>query len=202
MCPDREIISLYLDGELPSPWKEKLEIHLESCPACSGILNGYNISKRKVDNLSEESIQAAQERVWMKLEASLESKLQEPLIPSIPDYNIIKTRPDNFWNRTVKLPLPAAAAAAILILAAFFFGMGVRGNTPLPSQDAVAAMNIGYDDQGVVPITDMNGVLRYLSNQDNGDFMVIRLPESRNFSRIGDPTLINAADYSRSLGSR
>jgi hypothetical protein len=58
------------------------------------------------------------------------------------------------------------------------------------------------DMQGIVPVSDMNGVLQYLGNQDTADIMIIRLPESRNFSSSGEPTIIKAADYSRRRGSQ
>jgi hypothetical protein len=112
------------------------------------------------------------------------------------------------WNRTITLPLPAAAAAAVFIIVVFFALAGIGRGTSSPPQvlspDTMAAAGIGLDDQGMfpVPVQDMTGVLQYLSSQDGGDFMVIRLPESRKFSRIGEPALINAADYSRSNISR
>ena len=33
-CPDSDLYSAWVDGEVPSPWKEKLEAHLASCPRC------------------------------------------------------------------------------------------------------------------------------------------------------------------------
>ena len=30
-CPDKDLYSAYVDGELQSPWKEKIEAHLVSC---------------------------------------------------------------------------------------------------------------------------------------------------------------------------
>ena len=202
MCPDRQIISLFLDGELPSPWNEKMKTHLESCPKCQAVLSGYRGLEEYLhaapgnppDEITEAALERAQDRVWKKLTAPVISG--ENIKPKL-------YRP-SLWSRTITLPLPAAAAAAVLIIAVFFALMGVRGGTAAsPSQDTLAAFNIGLDDQEMVPLNDMNGVLRYLSSQDNGgDFMVIRLPESRNFSRNGEPTLINAADYSRRKGVR
>jgi anti-sigma factor RsiW len=41
MCPDRQILSVYLDEELPSPWKEKMEAHVSSCAECQAVLEKY-----------------------------------------------------------------------------------------------------------------------------------------------------------------
>jgi len=41
MCPDPQVLSIYTDGELPSPWKEKLESHLTECSVCRGKLKSF-----------------------------------------------------------------------------------------------------------------------------------------------------------------
>jgi len=192
MCPDRQIISLYHDKELPSPWKEKLESHLESCAECRAALAGYRNLGESLKDLPEDTVQAARERVWSKLSS------QEHFEPE--KIHIRQTwKAGRQWSRTVTLPLPAAAAAAAAVVLVILFVVltGIRGETRPLSQDTVAATNMGLNDYGMVPVHDMNDVLRYLSSQDNGDFMVIRLPESTRFSRQGEPALINAADYSR-----
>jgi len=190
-------MSQYLDDELPSPWKEKMKDHLASCPKCQAAFVKYGGLRERPDDLSEDTIQTAQDRVWAKLNAKEDWNLKPT--------QVVKHTPFRIWRGSVTLPLPVAAAAAVLIIVAFFALVGIRGNVPSAApveQDTVAVLNIGNQDQGIVPVTDMNGVLKYLSSQDNGDFMVIRLPETKNFSRIGDPALINAADYSRRAGTR
>jgi len=199
MCPDREIISLYLDGELPSPWKEKMESHLVSCQKCQSALAGYRSIGEILKSQPEETVQAAQDRVWKGLIAS------GPVISRMPEERAVS---QDFrtgwkaWNRSITLPLPVAAAAAVVIVAVFFALMGIRGGIQSVPQNPAAVANIGLDDQGIVPVNDMSGVLKYLSSQDNNDIMVINLPNTRNFSRTGEPTLINAADYSRRTTSR
>jgi hypothetical protein len=184
------MISLYHDGELSSPWKEKLEAHLGSCPECRAVLASY----RRLEAGEPPNVEAARERVWRRL-------LEQSPDMSRPGVNSLYRRRTGLWNRRLSLPLPAAAAAAVLIIAVFFALLGtVEKSRPLP-YGSMAAGSIGLDDQGMVPIQDMNDVLHYLSSQDNGDIMVIRLPESRRFSRTGEPALINAADYSRARRS-
>ena len=132
------------------------------------------------------SVICAQERVWQKITA--------------PSLVISKEPRKAIWSRNITLPLPAAAAAMVFIAVLAFVGLRALYR-PMPNTailaDQMAAGGIGLNDTGMVNIQDMAGVLQYLSSQDNGDFMVIRLPESRTFTRIGEPALINAADYSR-----
>jgi hypothetical protein len=186
MCPKRQIISIYHDEELPSPWKEKMEAHLESCSECRTLLSEYSRIEERFQDLPAEAVQAAQERVWKKLTTP------ELVIPGTQARNPgIKV-----WNRNITLPLPVAAAAVLVFVVSLAL-VGLIGVSRPPTHDLMANVEIGPDDQGIIPVHDMTEVLQYLSSQDTGDFMVIRLPESRRFSRTGEPSLINAADYSR-----
>ena len=200
MCPDRQIISLYRDSELPSPWKEKMESHLKTCPECRAVLNAYAGLGKNLDDPNEEVILAARERIWKNLTspALVASGNSEPGVIRPP--NKMYSRP-RIWNRSITVPVPAAAAAAVAVIIAMFAIFGLRDRSPGRMQEAMAGlpdyMQVLGDDQGMLPMTDMTGVLQYLSGMDNGDFMVIRLPESTNFIRTGEPALINAADYSR-----
>ena len=203
MCPERQMISLYCDGELPSPWKGKLEAHLESCEKCRVALAGYRKigeQLRGEPKNMEASLGSARERVWERL-ASLENTLPETTEPFRAQPRRQWPTTNRIWRRNITLPLPVAAAAA-LIFVVFFALIGIRGLTRPVPQDPVAAIGIGLDDMGMFPMQDMAGVFQYLSSQDNMDFMVIPLPEIRKFSRIGEPALINAADYSRRNASR
>jgi hypothetical protein len=186
MCPNRQVISLYFDGELPSPWKEKLEAHLESCADCKNILAGYRKLGEELGELPAETVQSAMDRVWENLE----------LRPTISRRSSVPV--NKIWKRSITLPLPAVAAAAVVIIFAVFAILTRAGGGPryLPQNPMVLA-GMELDDYGTLPIQDMNGVLQYLSSQDNDDIAIIRLPESRRFSRNGEPALINAADYSR-----
>jgi len=184
MCPDRQIISLYVDGELPSPWDEKMEAHLVSCEKCRSALSGYRNIKNYLSDDKEKNLAEAQEKVWQKLTA-----------PSL----VVSREPRKaIWGRNITLPFPVAAAAGLVFVVLLALaGVRMLSRPALVLQDQVASAGIGLNDNGMVNIQDMAGVLQYLSSQDNGDFMVIRLPESRTFTRIGEPALINAADYSR-----
>jgi hypothetical protein len=196
MCPDRQILSVYADGELPSPWKEKMEAHLRSCTVCRDRLEGYRRLSRALGSkgagipgsVSEERLEEAGERIWQKI-ARLDRERQNAA--------------SRFRYRTISIPLPAAAAAAvvfmIVLVAAILLPSSFIGDR---GQEMAASSGIGLDVQGIMPVSDMNGVLQYLGNQDTADLVTIRLPESRSFMSSGEPTIIKAADYSRRNGSR
>jgi len=109
-----------------------------------------------------------------------------------------------FWNRTVSLPFPAAVAAACIIITFLVIqGLGFSGTQGQQSaQVPPLAAGISADVQGIIPLSDMDSVLQYLSAEDMADFVIMRLPETRNFSSLGEPALLKAADYSRRGSSR
>ena len=193
MCPKSQIISLYHDKELPSPWKEKMETHLQECPECRAVLAKYVHLGEWLQAARGKAETEAQERVWKKITAP------ELLLPG-PGTRREKEKRN--WNIT--LPLPVAAAAVLVIIASLALVGISTVNRPAP-QIPVATLEKPFEAQGIVSandLNDINGVIQYLSDQSLGDFMVVRLPESPRFSRGGEPLLLNAADYSRRAVSR
>jgi predicted anti-sigma-YlaC factor YlaD len=179
MCPDRQLLSVYLDGELPSPWKEKMEGHLASCSRCRETLGAW----RKLSAFLEETPDPgeARDRVWERLSASAAQTAGRARVA--------------MWRRNVPLPFTAALAAAAAVLAIVFTTILVKGPENIPSiVESPLAAGIDMNVQGIVPVSDMNSVLRYLESTDNGDIMIIRLPESRRFVNAGEPKIIKA-DY-------
>ncbi|GHU06888.1 hypothetical protein FACS1894151_00420 [Spirochaetia bacterium] len=202
MCPDRQMLSLYCDQELPSPWKEKLEAHLVSCGSCREALEKYqSLSAGLISGFSPGSLSDAgdspEERVWQRLSLEIEAPGKQPFIrrPSIKQPSI-KQPP--LWQRSIPVPLPVAAAAAAILVLAFAATFMQRPGTV--NQVSDSALAFGADGETAAEFSDMNGVLRYLGEDDASE--VIRLPESRNFSSSGAPRLIKASDYSGSIPAK
>jgi hypothetical protein len=206
MCPDRQLISVYLDGELPSPWKEKMESHLSQCPQCGRLLESFrqfSLAYRAPGYA--EAYEKAKERIWQNLE-QLNHADKTKVSDGKPYAGFTRYYPARrgIWRRRVSVPLPAAAAAVLLMLASVFFV--ARKAQPQPG------ITLGADEYSTLPIQieyphnsdprlsrirDMNGVLEYLGSKDSGEILILHLPESRSFSISGEPAIIKAADYSR-----
>jgi hypothetical protein len=186
MCHDRQILSVYHDKELPSPWKEKMEVHVSSCAACQTILKQYQVvshtaSSEEVD--FSRSSDFVKERVWEKLSVL---KFEEKHLVS------------PHWNRSFSLPIPAAVAAALVIAFTAAF-IGSTLSRPAQNLNTIAAL----DAQNVIPSADLARIIQYLDAQDDASsMMIINLPEDENFTSSGEPALIRAADYSRRGNSR
>ncbi|MHB9291653.1 hypothetical protein Holit_00731 [Hollandina sp. SP2] len=191
MCPDYHILSVYFDQELPSPWKEKMELHLISCPVCKARLERFRGCAEAMRDPHAGGLtpkipvmEAAKDRVWQRM-VRLETEKWG------------WRQNHSLWQRNLLIPLPVATAAAVLLIMAFAFILTrLPIGIPPSHQDAMAASEM-VDMQGIIPASDMNEVLQYLENQDMTDIVIIRLPETRSFSSSGEPTILRAADYTR-----
>lgn len=210
MCPDPQLISVYADGELPSPWKEKLEAHLEECLECKGKLKNFlymqelfkkeisqertYVEKAKTGVTEElafsehELMEKAKEKIWQKLESGYRFR------------RIGQARRYNMWKRKVVIPIPVAAAAAIIIaFLATFLPRSASSNNNSFAQQTANPSGTGYSIAAeeempeVIPASDLASVLQYLG-VDRSEIIILQLPESRNFSRSGDPVIMSA-DY-------
>lgn len=179
MCPDRQLLSMYVDGEVPSPWREKLESHLASCPSCAaraetyrGLSAGFRSAASLPDPLAEE----ARARVWRNIAA-----------------RAAPARRVSSWKRPVVIPIPAAIAAVVAVAVLAAGGAGIAMN---PGAKGTPAIAIRQGAAPAIPVSDMGSVLHYLESQESGgNIVIINLPENSNFSLGGEPTIVRAADY-------
>jgi len=180
MCPDRQLVSMYIDGEVPSPWKEKLEAHLASCPSCASRADEFRRVSAILRGTASEAAPAAMEnaraRVWKNL--------------------VVRTPPPrrvSNWSRPLVLPIPAAIAAVLVVAVVAAGSAGIAMN---PNAKSVPAVAIQQVETPAIPVSDMGSVLHYLDSQDSGgNIVIIHLPENSNFAFGGEPTIVRAADY-------
>lgn len=122
ICPDKRVISEYFDGELPSPWKEKLEGHITECSDCAQSYKHYSTISTILNKDSDEKVQSFDYGASFE---RLKQKLNELPVHSSPvsSSEDAAMRECSFWQRSIKLPIPIVAAAvlALLFLPAFLF---------------------------------------------------------------------------------
>jgi anti-sigma factor RsiW len=219
MCPDPQLLSIHMDGELPSPWKEKMEAHLTECSECKEKLNNFThiqellkketslklTNAEKAEASAEflfsehELMEKAKERIWQKLESGHRTSS----IRLVHDNR--RSGSYNIWKGKVSIPIPAAAAAAVIIALLSVFGLrGGSGdnNNAIAYQPVEPVERVNFvlaaeeEMPGIIPTGDLNSVLQYLG-VDRSEIIILQLPESRSFSRSGEPAIIRSADYRR-----
>jgi hypothetical protein len=198
VCPDHQLLSVYFDGELPSPWKEKMEAHVAVCPHCAKQLQTYqDISLKNNASAKDTTLVSAQERVWQKLEQGGAEESSSSAV------NWHRSYPGNraVWRRKISIPIPVAAAAFVLMgVMAFLMGIrvtGTPGNSGM-APDMTFASEAEFDMPSFISASDMENMMQFFDNRDNGDTIILRLPEFSGFD-YGEPAILSAADYSRQM---
>ncbi|MBO8450711.1 MAG: zf-HC2 domain-containing protein [Spirochaetes bacterium] len=112
-CPDKSLYSAYVDGEVPSPWKEKLEAHLAACETCRAVESRY----RNLRSAVQDSGVRLPENQSAFLENSFRSLSAHWALASSGTKSVHRT---SRWDGGRKwISMPYAALAAMLLVAAF-----------------------------------------------------------------------------------
>lgn len=191
MCPDRELLSAFADGEVPSPWDAKIERHAADCPRCREALDGLRrlraafvesepsgvegrVAERR--DFEEARLELARSRVLARVNETLAARS--------------RARP-TLWSRRVSLPLPAAAAAALALglLAMAWATTGAR------NAELRMALNAAPQPAASIASTGMEGILELIARQEAGVNITISLPAGASVRPSGEPIMIREADF-------
>ncbi len=191
MCPDRELLSAWLDGEVPSPWRETMARHVEACPACAeaaeamaGLRAAFSADAASMSGSADEAKRRCEERLRAEL-------------PRSPSYGpAFAARPA--WNRrALAVPLPLAAAAALAFVA---LGLALaetgRRNAELRMAVLQAREATSLASSGL----GLESVIDFVSRQSGAVNININLPAGAFGGSAGDPFIVREADFN--AGSR
>jgi len=110
-CPNKDLYSVYIDDELPSPWKEKLEAHLKDCSKCREVVSSYRILRLKIEEAKIPALDM--DGSFLKLYAKRMELLDKA---ELGEKNLSAEKPHGSWfTKSVKIPIPAIAAAALFL---------------------------------------------------------------------------------------
>ncbi len=189
MCPEDDIISAYLDGELDSSVSARVEEHIADCPRCKEKLRAFQrISHILLEDESPDYL-ASMEKVKRRIQISQlasEGKAGRGI------------EKNSWWHRKVEFPLPLAIAAMVLII---FLGFMVFFK--MPSSNGVRMMRIKKEPSGVTevqvsaPIEDLEALLKTMDNSDFKKEVIIQLPPKSQFLMVGEPRIMREAEFTR-----
>lgn len=180
MCPDRELLSAWLDGEVPSPWRETLERHVRACAACTGAVESMDRTRKLFAAEAEAlgtSVEAAKARVAGRL-ASV--SIRQPV------------RLYAFSGRRLSVPAPLAAAAAVAIVAlGIALAASGRRNADLrlAIRRSTEATSVATSGMGIESVID------FISKQNSAVNINITLPAEAFGMNAGEPLIVREADY-------
>lgn len=137
MCPDKELFSAYVDGEVPEPWCSRLTAHIATCEKCRNVVDTYNALKNKV--------KAGETEPSKELFDSSFRKITEKMAFVLPQNASIR-------HGQYRFPLKAIAAVfavAFIIPAAFFAGR----QSVAPVTSATGTEQVVSTANSVAPMT-------------------------------------------------
>jgi anti-sigma factor RsiW len=185
MCPDRDLLSAHLDGEVPSPWRERLEEHIASCADCAALAASYAALSQRLRAEAEPQETAALSRGRARLDALL-AEMPPPSLRPAPRLSAARAA----LGRSISLPLPFAAAAALLVilLGGATALLALRPERGYPMQ-AVAS---GELNPQLAKPASMDELLRFINSSDGQVQLTINLPSGTNFGSAGKPVIMRS----------
>lgn len=204
-CPDSDLFSAYLDGEIQSPWKEKIETHVDSCPVCGKKTEKYRNLRALIaadrDSATKIDLDASFQRLCAKKNCVV-ATIGSDARSKIPNWVHVSVR------------MPIAAFAAVLLAAIFLpawlvlktsgnlraakeeFSMmrqdvaslkKLASSTPVYSPDlSVAALPVRSLAEDTANAFSTVSYARQFAQDDSmfseGDIIIIKMPNLTRFS--------------------
>jgi hypothetical protein len=184
-CPNPDLLSAFFDGEVDSPWSEKIQEHVEACRHCQRVMARLR-DLRQTLLADEEPPVAGPLARTRELLHDLRS----------PD---LMGRRRTLWRKRVSIPVPAMAAmlAVILGLGGLLIFLSTRPNFPFMS---IKKQPSGITEvQVAAPIEDLEQLLKSLDSESGYDQIIITLPEDTEFLQFGEPKMLRADEYVKRL---
>ena len=164
-CPNQDLLSAYIDGEIPFPWKGAIEQHLQQCVACKKIYGQYMMVHRYMQRTSAEAefdAGASFAKLLEKRNAVLQNKLQAQ------KQRWGLSSGERWFSSSVRVPVPAAAAAVlvfVLMPLILFFRIEHTVNSVAAAQSSFTPI-IPVSLEKQKPISEMDyGITQTNSNQ-------------------------------------
>ena len=184
MCPDREILSAWLDGEIDAPWDRALEEHVGSCTECRTRLERLEGVRRSLLEAPVPDWRPAMERVRSRLVAR----------------GLARDRPTPVWHRRVSLPVPLAVAAALLVMVL----AGALAVSVIRSSYGMVRItrqgSTGTEIRIAAPLNDLESLLRSVDEDAGSLEAVITLPKNVPLSSVGEPLMGKETEFPRRKG--
>jgi anti-sigma factor RsiW len=170
MCPDEILLTAFVDNEVPSPWKERIELHLEQCERCRTRVETYRelrVRLRSADSIDALQLAHAVQRIRLSLEETEKAASMKGARRLVARYPILLA----LSSRRVSVPLPLLVASALLIV--FFAGLafGIFGAGRYANQALALSTRLPATTNA-----NIESLVSTLSQTDPSQVVTIRAP--------------------------
>ena len=183
-CPEKDIHSIYIDGELPAEFKAKYEAHVNSCKKCSMELHKLQKLHQlfQSDSISLNFSEAAAEAGFKRLE----SRLSFRKVTSFAE----NSRDRHFFMSVSKFAVPAAAAAVF----AFILPVRIAG---LKASNVSVSASASNEIQPIVAKASISA----MPISENGIFVNGNLSQDSISNIAGHRTPVSSSPLNRSAAA-
>ncbi len=180
MCPDDALLSAHADGEVPSPWKERMDSHISGCSRCTARIAEYRaLSQAMAQGFTSgesRALNLAKSRIGTSIDFSAGNR------------KATASRLAwgwELWSRRVTLPMPflAISAAAFVLLFGATIGL-FRDRSP-----GMAAASGSV----TVQAANLEMMAQYLRQQSVQPVM-IEIPSEPVFYQPGNPLIVSDSE--------
>jgi len=183
MCPDESLLTAYVDNEVPSPWKERIEMHLGQCERCANRVAQYRALKlalKAADVFDAPQREEAAKRIQASLRSitdeSSHSLRTEAIFERYPLFSAL-------MSRRISVPLPVLAAS--LLITVFFAGLafGIFGAHRTTGQALALSTRLPEESA-----SNIESIVSLLSQTDPNQFVTIHAPGNISSQPLVDST--------------
>lgn len=202
-CSEKDLISVYMDGELPEIYREKFEKHLEECAECKKT---YEAISKTHDFLSRNSQSFATDGIYLDESFKrLQTKLSFTKVSG--RKNVVAFDP-NFGRTIGKWAISAAAAAAVfaMVFTPVYKNITKPGNSEItaialsseiqPLNERNVKIEETIANANIAPLVE-SSVAKSEENAVNNSFLY----DEQNINRNQKVVNAAAASYGNSISS-
>ncbi|HWR10415.1 MAG TPA: zf-HC2 domain-containing protein [Rectinemataceae bacterium] len=184
MCPDDALLSAFVDDEVPSPWKERMETHVAGCRRCSEKTVAFRALKRSLLAIDGEAEMKALSVAKSRIAASIDFGAMD----RNPGTGVFE-RLGRLWTQRVPLPMPFLAASLLAIV--FMIGVSLGLFTPFTNRAALMASA----SKTIAPqAATLEMIAQYMKQSSSVEPLMIEMPQESVFSQLGNPVVVSSPD--------
>lgn len=173
MCPDKQTLSRWFDGEVDSQTAVTLQEHVSNCLDCGERLSRYAEIRTLLTGNDTDWLDSGKDEVFLRIQRDTRF-YRKPL----------------FWRRWVMIPAPvvAVAVAGICVLfTALFITTGLKGGNSIALKQQ-GAMQLEMNE------LELEDLHQFFDSQDFTIEAKMDIPAGRGFTIIGEPQFLRAED--------
>jgi len=183
MCPDDALLSAFVDDEIPSPWKERMEIHVSGCRECSRKVESFRTLQRSMLAIDAEANLRALSAAKARIGASIDFGAADR---NVGTSGVERLR--HLWTQRVPMPMPFLAASLLALV--FLVGISLGLFTPFMNRAGLMASA----SKTIAPQAATLEMIAQYMKQSSVEPLMIEMPQESIFSQIGNPIVVSSPD--------